>query len=179
MPHNFGELLQAQIDLLQGLEFALFPDFQQGGLMDAEEYDDGRGKVRVRARLDIAKDKKTITVREVAFGTTTESLIASIEQAAQRGKLKVASIEDRTAEQVEIVLHLARGVYSDEVEPQLYAYTQCEMTIHSNLTVIYEDRPQEMTVTEVLGPPHRTAEGRRSAPSSSSSCRSCRTASTG
>lgn len=150
LPHNFGELLQAQVDLLQGLEVALFPDFQQGGLMDAEEYDDGRGKVRVRARLDIAKDKKTITIREVPFGTTTESLIASIEQAAQRGKLKVASIEDRTAENVEIVLHLARGVYSDEVEPQLYAYTQCEVTIHSNLTVIRDDRPQEMTVTEVL-----------------------------
>jgi topoisomerase-4 subunit A len=150
MPHNFGELLQAQIDLLQGLEVALFPDFQQGGLMDAEEYDDGRGKVRVRAKVEIAKDKKTITVREVPFGTTTESLIASIEQAAQRGKLKVASIEDRTAENVEIVLHLSRGVYADEVEPQLYAYTQCEMTIHSNLTVIYEDRPREMTVTEIL-----------------------------
>lgn len=150
MPHNFGELLQAQIDLLRGEEIALFPDFQQGGLMDAEEYDDGRGKVRVRARVDIAKDKKTITIREVPFNTTTESLIASIEQATQRGKLKVASIEDRTAEQVEIVLHLARGVYADEVEPQLYAYTQCEMTIHSNLTVIYGDRPQEMTVTEVL-----------------------------
>ena len=150
MPHNFGELLQAQIDLLQGLEIALFPDFQQGGLMDAEEYDDGRGKVRVRAKLEIAKDKKTITLREVPFGTTTESLIASVEQAAQRGKLKVASIEDRTAENVEIVLHLARGVYADEVEPQLYAYTQCEMTIHSNLTVIYEDRPREMTVTQVL-----------------------------
>lgn len=150
MPHNFGELLQAQIDLLEGIDIALFPDFQQGGLMDAEEYDDGRGKVRVRARVEIAKDKKTITVREVPFGTTTESLIASIEQAAQRGKLKVASIEDRTAEQVEIVLHLARGVYADEVEPQLYAYTQCEMTIHSNLTVIYEDKPREMTVTEVL-----------------------------
>lgn len=151
MPHNFGELLQAQIDLLEGREIALFPDFQQGGLMDAEEYDDGRGKVRVRARLETGKDKKTIIIREVPFNTTTESIITSVETAAQRGKLKVASIEDRTAENVEIVLHLSRGVYADEVEPQLYAYTQCEMTIHSNLVVIVDNRPQEMTVTEVLG----------------------------
>jgi topoisomerase-4 subunit A len=150
MPHNFGELLTAQIDILEGREFSLLPDFQQGGLMDAAEYDDGRGKVRVRARLEIAKDKKSIIVREVPFSTTTESLIASIEQASQKGKIKVSTIEDRTAESVEIVLHLPRGVYADEVEPQLYAYTQCEVSISSNLVVIYEDHPRELTVTEIL-----------------------------
>lgn len=150
MPHNFGELLAAQIDLLEGRDCQLLPDFQQGGLMDAAEYDDGRGKVRVRARLEVAKDKKSIVVREIAFGTTTESLIASIEQASQKGKLKVSTIEDRTAEHVEIVLHLPRGVYADEVVPQLYAYTSCEISISSNLTVISGDHPREMTVTEIL-----------------------------
>ncbi len=150
MPHNFGELLRAQIALLHREPIALVPDFPQGGLMDASEYDDGRGKLRVRARIEASKDKKTIIVREVPFNTTTESLIASIELAVQKGKLKVATIEDRTAEDVEIVLHLSRGVYADEVEPQLYAYTNAEVSISSNLTVIRDDHPAELTVTEVL-----------------------------
>ena len=150
LPHNFSELLEAQIQLLNKQEVALFPDFQQGGLMDPAEYEDGLGKVRVRARLDVSKDKKTITIREVAYSTTTESLINSIEAAAQKGKLKVSSIEDRTAENVEIVLHLPRSIYADEVVPQLYAYTQCEVSISSNIVVISDDRPAELTVTEAL-----------------------------
>ncbi len=150
LPHNFVELLQAQIDLLQGRDIALFPDFPQGGLADVEEYEDGVGKVRVRALLDISKDKKTITIRQVPYSTTTESLIQSIENAAQKGKLKVASIDDRTAEEVEINLHLARGVYADEVVPQLWAYTNCEVSISSNILVIRDGHPAEMTVTDVL-----------------------------
>lgn len=150
LPHNFCELLRAQVDLLKKEPIALFPDFPQGGLLDAEEYEDGEGKVRVRARLEIAKDKKSLTIREVPYGTTTEGLIASIETAAQKGKLKVASIDDRTAEEVEIVVHLPRGVYADEVEPRLYAHTYCEVSISSNIVVIKGDRPAEMTVTEVL-----------------------------
>lgn len=150
LPHNLRELLEAQIAILRGKPFALVPDFQQGGFLDAGEYDDGRGKVRVRARVEVAKDKKTITIREVPFGTTTESLIASIEAAVQKGKVKVGSIEDRTAEEVEIVLHLPRGVYADEVEPQLYVYSQCEVPITSSLLVIRDGRPIEMTVSEVL-----------------------------
>jgi len=150
LPHNFRELLHAQIRLLEGGEDALVPDFPQGGLLDASAYDDGRGKVRVRARLERSKDKKTLTVREIPYTTTTESLIASIEAAVLKGKLKVASIEDRTAETVEIVLHLPRGIYADEVEPQLYAYTQCQVSISSNITVIRDDQPAEMTVREVL-----------------------------
>ncbi len=150
LPHNFNELLEAQIALLRKQPVALFPDFQQGGLMEPTEYEDGLGKVRVRARLDSAKDKKTITVREVAYSTTTESLINSIEMAAQKGKIKVSSIEDRTAEEVQIVLHLPRGIYADEVVPQLYAYTQCEVSISSNIVVISGDRPAEITVTEAL-----------------------------
>ncbi|MEO1088683.1 MAG: DNA gyrase subunit A, partial [Acidobacteriota bacterium] len=150
LPHNFGELLQAQIDFLQGQKTTLVPDFPQGALMDAAEYEDGLGRVRVRARLEVAKDKKTITVREIPFSTTTESLIGSIEQAAQKKKIKVATIDDRTAEEVEIVLHLPRGVYADEVEPQLYAYTQCEVQVNSNIVVIQGDRPAELTVPQLL-----------------------------
>ncbi|MEM7584076.1 MAG: DNA topoisomerase IV subunit A [Acidobacteriota bacterium] len=150
LPHNFGELLEAQVQLLRKEPIALFPDFPQGGLMEPAEYDDGRGKVRVRARLEVAKDKKTITIREIPYSTTTESLIGSIEAAAQKGKIKVASIDDRTAEKVEIVLHLPRGIYADEVEPQLYSFTQCEVSISSSITVIQDDRPAELSVTEVL-----------------------------
>ncbi|MEM6796367.1 MAG: DNA topoisomerase IV subunit A [Acidobacteriota bacterium] len=150
LPHNFAELLRAQIDLLRQREVTLLPDFPQGALMDAEEYGDGLGKVRVRARLEISKDKKTITIREIPYSTTTESLIASIEQAAQKRKIKVATIDDRTADAVEIVLHLPRGIYADEVEPQLYAYTQCEVSITSNIVVIEGERPAELTVSQLL-----------------------------
>lgn len=150
LPHNFGELLRAQVDLLEGREISLLPDFPQGAFMDASEYDDGRGRVRVRAKLEASKDRKTITVREVPYGTTTESLIASVEQASQKGKLKVSSIEDRTAENVEIVLHLPRGIYADEVEPQLYAYTQCEQSVSSNIVVIRDEQPVELGVSEML-----------------------------
>jgi topoisomerase IV subunit A len=150
LPHNFGELLEAQIQLLEGEPIALFPDFPQGAILDPLEYDDGLGKVRVRARLETAKDKKTIIVREIPYSTTTEGVIQSIETAVQKNKLKVATIEDRTAEQVEIVLHLPRGVYADEVEPQLYAYTHCEVAISSNIVVIQGDKPAELTVTQIL-----------------------------
>ncbi|MEM6456602.1 MAG: DNA topoisomerase IV subunit A [Acidobacteriota bacterium] len=150
LPHNFCELLEGQIALLEGRTVALLPDFLQGGLMDAGEYDQGRGRVRVRARLEIAKDRKTIVVRQVPFGTTTESLIQSIETAAQKGKIKVSSIDDRTAEHVEIVLSLPRGIYADEVEPQLYAYTQCEVSITGSPVVIADDRPETVGVDELL-----------------------------
>ena len=150
LPHNFCELLEAQIALLGGKSVPLLPDFLQGGLLDAADYEDGRGKVRIRARIEVAKDRKSLTVREVPYSITTESLIASIESAAQKGKIKVASIEDRTGEKVEIVLQLPRGIYADEVEPQLYAYTQCEVSLTPNLIVIDGARPAELTVTQVL-----------------------------
>jgi topoisomerase-4 subunit A len=150
LPHNFRELLEAQIHLLRQEPIALFPDFPQGGVMDPAEYEDGRGKVRVRARHEVTRDKKNIILREIPYTTTTESLINSIESATQKGKLKVASIEDRTAEEVEIVLHLPRGIYADEVVPQLYAYTQCEVSISSNIVVIRGDKPAELTVTAIL-----------------------------
>lgn len=150
LPHNFCEVLQAQIALLQGERSELLPDFLQGGLLDVSEYEDGRGRVRVRARLEVARDQKTITVREVPFSTTTESLIQSVEAAAQKGKLKIASIEDRTGQEVEIVLHLTRGIYADEVVPQLWAYTQCEVAITPNPILIEDGRPAELLVSELL-----------------------------
>ena len=149
LPHNLGELLEAQIQILRKEPIALFPDFLQGGLMEALEYEDGLGKVRVRAKIE-RKDEKTLVIREVPYGTTTESLIQSIETAVQKGKVKVSSIDDRTAEKVEVVIHLPRGIYADEVEPQLYLYTHCEVSITSNLLVIQDERPVELTVTDAL-----------------------------
>ena len=150
LPHNLAELWQAQIDLLEGRQVELYPDFQQGGLMDVDAYDDGRGKVEVRARISV-RDPKRVVITEIPYGTTTESVIASIEAAAQKGRVKIASIDDFTTDKVEIELTLARGVSPKELVPQLYAYTDCSVSISSNLTVIRERRPVQLTVTEVIG----------------------------
>ncbi len=149
LPHNFCELLQAQIAVLKGEEFTLLPDFATGGLVDTTEYDDGRGKVKVRARIDVSNEK-TIVIREVPFSTTTESLIASIENAAQKGKVKISSIDDFTTDTVEIEIGLPRGVYADEVVPQLWAHTDCESSVSSNMVMIRDRQPVELSVTEVL-----------------------------
>jgi topoisomerase-4 subunit A len=149
LPHNFAEVLEAQIALLKKKRTKLLPDFASGGLCDASDYQDGRGKVKVRARLE-AVDDKTIVVREVAYGTTTESLIASLEDAAEKGKIKVASIQDLTTDKVEIQIDLPRGVHSEETIPQLYAWTECEVQVQSSVIVIQDRRPVEMTVSEVL-----------------------------
>ncbi|MFA5203888.1 MAG: DNA topoisomerase IV subunit A [Lentisphaeria bacterium] len=148
-PHNFTELLQAQIAILRGEPFQVFPDFQTGGIMDASEYADGAGRVRIRARIEVVNEK-TLVIREVPFSTTTESLIASIEDAVNRGKLKISSINDYTAERVEVEITLPRGVYADETVTRLYGYTDCEINLTSNLTVIKDNRPVQMTVSEVL-----------------------------
>ena len=149
LPHNFCELLRAQIAVLKGEPFELLPDFATGGLVDTTEYDDGRGKVKVRARIDVSSEK-TIVIREVPFSTTTESLIASIENAAQKGKVKISSIDDFTTDTVEIEVGLPRGVYADEVVPQLWAHTDCEVSVSSNMVMIRDRRPVELSVTEVL-----------------------------
>jgi topoisomerase IV subunit A len=150
LPHNFGELLEAQVAYLRKQPFHVLPDFPHGGLMDAAEYDDGKGKVRVRAKIEAEGDKKVV-IREIPYGTTTEGLIASIEVATQKGKVKIGGINDFTTDRVEIELALPRGVYADEVIPQLYAYTDCEVSISSNLVVIKEDRPHEAKVSELIG----------------------------
>ena len=149
LPHNSVELWQAQIDLLNGEKVQLEPDFPQGGLMDASEYDDGRGKVEVRARIKTVDDKH-IVIHEIPYGTTTESLIASIEAAVQKNRVKVSTINDYTTDKVEIELTLSRGVSASEAIPQLYAYTDCSVSLSSNIVVVRERRPVELTVTEIL-----------------------------
>ncbi len=149
MPHNLIELLEAEIACLQGEQELLYPDFLTGGLADVSEYSDGNGKVLVRARLD-TKDPKRIVIREVPFGSTTESLIASIEAAARKGKLKIAGISDFTAENVEIEVTLARGVHARDTIDALYAFTECQQSISVNLLVIRDNKPVVMTVSDVL-----------------------------
>jgi len=149
LPHNLIELLEAQVAYMQDRDFRILPDFPTGGQVDISEYGDGNGKVLVRALFDTS-DEKRIIVREIPFGTTTESLIASVEDAVRKNKVKVASISDYTAEKVEIEIKLPRGVYAGEVVDALYAFTDCEISISTNLMVIQDDKPQVKTVAEVL-----------------------------
>ena len=149
LPHNLIELLEAQVAYMKDIKATVFPDFPTGGLVDVSEYDDGNGTVLIRARID-ASDPKRIVIREIPYGSTTETLIASIEDAARKNKVKVASIHDFTAEKVEIEVKLQRGVYAEEVVDALYAFTDCEVSVSANLTVIDADRPRVVSVTEVL-----------------------------
>jgi topoisomerase-4 subunit A len=149
LPHNFIEVLDAVSAALRGKKFTLYPDFPTGGLVDVTGYEDGMGSVLVRAKIDTS-DPKRIVIRELPFGTTTESLIASIEAAAKKNKVKIASISDFTAENVEIEIKPPRGVYTQEVLDALYAFTDCESSIAVNLLVIKDQKPVQMTVTEVV-----------------------------
>ncbi|MBI5184945.1 MAG: DNA topoisomerase IV subunit A [Nitrospinae bacterium] len=149
LPHNLIELMEAQIACLEGREFSIYPDFPTGGIMDASEYNGGNGKVRVRARLDVT-DPKRILIREIPFGSSTESLIASIEAAAKKGTIKISGISDFTSDQVEIEVKLARGVHAEETVDALHAFTECESTIHANLMVIMDEKPRTMTATSVI-----------------------------
>jgi len=149
LPHNFGELLEAQIKLLKKEPFELFPDFPHGGLVDVSEYDDGLGKVKARARIE-ADGTKKVVIREIPYGTTTESLIASLENATLKGKVKIGSIQDYTTDRVEIQIDLPRGVTAEETIPQLYAYTDCEVSLNSAITVIRGRNPADLSVTDVL-----------------------------
>ncbi|MDR0400765.1 MAG: DNA topoisomerase IV subunit A [Treponema sp.] len=149
LPHNIVEVLEAEKSCLQGKKFQLFPDFPTGGLVDVSDYRDGRGKVLVRAKID-ASDPKRIVIRELPFGSTTESIINSIESAAKAGRIKIQGINDYTTESVEIEVKLARGVYAEETVDALYAFTDCEQSISVNLLVIKNKLPAVMTVTEVI-----------------------------
>jgi topoisomerase IV subunit A len=148
-PHNFKETLEAEIAILEGKSFRLLPDFPQGGIADVSEYDKGRGKIRLRAKIDI-KDPKTIVIRDICYGTTTESLIHSIDEAAKKGKIKIDSISDYTAEKVEIEIKLPRGQYAEEIIDHLYAYTECEVALSSQIVIIKDAKPCELGVDEVL-----------------------------
>ena len=149
LPHNLIELMEAQIACLRDEAFEVLPDFPTGGLVDVSEYNDGNGKVMVRAHLDV-RDPKRIVIRQLPFGSTTESLIASIEAAAKKNKLKIAGISDFTADEVEIEIRLARGVHSDETVDALYAFTDCESSISTNVLVIRAGHPCILPVTDVL-----------------------------
>ena len=149
LPHNFPELLEAQIAILKKQPFKCLPDFQTGGLMDARGYKDGAGEIKVRAKIKV-KDESTVVIKEIPPTTTTDSLIGSIEDASRKGKIKVKSINDFTSEEVEIEVKAPSGVSAEQLADALYAFTDCEVTIASRIVVIRNNRPVEMTVSEVL-----------------------------
>ena len=149
LPHNFPELLEAQIAILKKQSFKCLPDFQTGGLMDAREYKDGTGQIKVRAKIKV-KDESTVVIKEIPPSTTTDSLISSIEDASRKGKIKVKSVNDFTSEEVEIEVKAPAGVSADQLADALYAFTDCEVTIASRIVVIKDNRPVELTVSDVL-----------------------------
>jgi topoisomerase-4 subunit A len=151
LPHNFNELIDAAINYLQGKPFELFPDFPTGGLADFSRYNDGLrgGAVKVRAKIE-KLDKKTLLIRELPFGKNTSSLIESILKANEKGKIKIRKIDDNTAENVEIMVHLGLNVSPDKTIDALYAFTDCELPISPNCCIIEDNKPRFVGVTEVL-----------------------------
>ncbi|NND63930.1 MAG: DNA gyrase/topoisomerase IV subunit A [Flavobacteriaceae bacterium] len=151
LPHNFIELIDASIKHLQGKRFQILPDFPTGGIMDATNYNDGLrgGKIRSRARIN-QQDKNTLIITEVPFGTTTSSLIDSILKANDKGKIKIKKIEDNTAADVEILIHLPSGISPDKTIDALYAFTSCETSISPLGCVIEDNKPLFIGVTEML-----------------------------
>lgn len=151
LPHNFNELIDAAIHYLRGEEFALYPDFPTGGLLDVSGYNDGTGnsRLRSRARLDTSQ-KRVIRITEIPYGATTDSLIESIEKAMEKGKLKVAKIEDNTAAEADILVHLAPGADVEKTCHALYAFTDCQKSISPRAVVIMDRKPVFMGVSEIL-----------------------------
>lgn len=151
LPHNFNELLDASIGVLQNIKPNLVPDFFTGGMADCSAYNEGQrgGKVRVRAKIT-ERDKKTLAITEIPFGTTTGSLIDSVISANDKGKIKIKKIEDNTARDVEIMIHLAPGISPDVTIDALYAFTDCEVSISPNTCVIQNDKPRFMSVNDML-----------------------------
>ncbi len=151
MPHNFCEIIQASIDLLNNKKVILYPDFQLGGMIDVSNYNDGLrgGRIRVRAKIE-EFDKKTLLIKEIPFGTTTTSLIDSIIKANDTGKIKIKKVVDNTAKDVEIQIQLAPGISPDVTIDALYAFTDCEVSISPNACVIVEEKPQFIGIAEIL-----------------------------
>ncbi|RYE04805.1 MAG: DNA gyrase/topoisomerase IV subunit A, partial [Sphingobacteriaceae bacterium] len=151
MPHNFIELIDASIEILKGNRPDLLPDFPTGGLADCSAYNEGQrgGKIRVRAKIE-ERDKKTLAITEVPFSTTTGSLIDSVISANDKGKIRIKKIEDNTAKDVEIIIHLAPGISPDVTIDALYAFTDCEVSISPNTCVIKENKPHFMSVNDIL-----------------------------
>jgi topoisomerase-4 subunit A len=151
LPHNFIELLDASVAVLKGQTPNLLPDFPTGGMADASAYNDGQrgGRIRVRAKI-VERDKKTLVITEIPFTTTTGGLIDSVIAANDKGKIKIKKIEDNTAQNVEIVIHLAPGISPDVTIDALYAFTDCEVSISPNTCVIQDDKPRFMSVNDML-----------------------------
>ena len=148
MPHNFNELLQAQIAVLKDEPFKLYPDFFQGGIMDASEYDDGNGKITIRAKIDV--EGRNLIIRQIPALTDTQKLLESIDRAINKNKIKISAIHDLTAEEVCIEIHPARGYDPERAIQALYKYTECSITTSLNMMVICDNKPIRMTVSDVL-----------------------------
>ena len=151
LPHNFPELLEAQVAILEKKSFTILPDFPLGGFMDASEYNHGNGRIRLRAKIE-PRDADTLFIREIPYGTTTDSLIASIEDAGRKGRIKIKSINDFTSEKIEIEIKLKEDskASGDRLLQALYAFTDCEVSVPCRMVLIRNNRPAEMTVNEVL-----------------------------
>jgi topoisomerase-4 subunit A len=151
LPHNGNELIDASVAYLRGEEFELYPDFQTGGLIDVSRYNNGLrgGAVKVRAKISKI-DRRTLSITEIPFGTTTESIKESIIKANDRGKIKIRKVDDNTAEKVEIIIHVSNDESSDKTIDALYAFTDCEVSISPNSTVIWDDKPHFLGVSEIL-----------------------------
>ena len=151
LPHNFCELCDAAILYLHGQEFHLYPDFQTGGSIDVSKYNDGQrgGVLKVRAKIE-KLDQKTLVIRELPYSKTVGTLIESITKAIEKGKIKAKRVDDLTSAQVEIQIHLMPGVSSDKTLDALYAFTDCEINISPNCCVIADQKPQFLTISDVL-----------------------------
>lgn len=151
LPHNFRELIEGSIQILKGNKTNILPDFLTGGLADFSDYQEGLrgGKIKVRARIE-EEDSKTLLIKEIPYGTTTDSLIDSILKANDKGKIKIKKVVDNTAKDVEIQIQLAPGVSPDVTIDALYAFTDCEVSISPNACVIIEDKPVFLTVNQIL-----------------------------
>ena len=151
LPHNFNEICEAAVSYLKGEEFSLLPDFQTGGLIDVSRYRDGErgGAVKVRAKIEKI-DNKTLAITELPFGKTTKTIIASIIAAQEKGKIKIRRVDDNTAANANIVVHLIPGTSSDKTIDALYAFTDCEVSISTMCCVINDNKPHFLSVSDVL-----------------------------
>ena len=151
LPHNFIELIDNSINHLRGKKVEFFPDFPNGGMADFSNYNDGKrgGRVRVRGKIK-KQDAKTLIIHEIPFGTSTSSLIDSILKANDKGKIKIKKIEDNTSAEAEIIIHLSSGVSPDKTIDALYAFTDCEVSISPNSSIIDKEKPVFLGVSEIL-----------------------------
>ena len=151
LPHNFNEIIDAAVSYLHGEPFQLYPDFATGGYIDVSNYRDGErgGSVRVRTKIE-KRDNKTLVVRDLPYGKTTGTLIESILRAGEKGKIKIRKVEDNTSKNAEIIVHLQPGTSSDKAIDALYAFSDCEISISPNCCVIKDEKPQFLTVSDLL-----------------------------